>query len=291
MTPLFKRSSSSGSYFFFLVCFSLLLMFLDCRDNQFVNRARVLLSISVQPLRSLANFPFDWMHRFQINLVSQEDLLVENQQLRQDKALLSVKFQKWTALQEENKRLQALLNTKPQIDGRVLGAKILSTNVFGNTAFVLNKGKTDNVFIGQMVLDEKGFVGQVIRVNWFESIVLPVTDSKSAIPVEVVRTGELAILAGTGSLERLVLNNLPKTSTIKKGDLLVTSRLGKNFQAGYPVGIAQQVRKTSSEIFTQVVVSPVAKVQKDRMVFLLWPNLKPHSHITSMPSKISVKTT
>jgi rod shape-determining protein MreC len=291
MKPLFKRSSTSIWSFLFFVALSIYLMFLDHHQSAITKQLRNWLSIPVEPLRLFVVTPFNVAQNFTENLASQESLLKENEQLEKKQAALSIRLEKLQALEQENARLHALLNTMPQIDGRVSGAKIVSINLESSnqTSLILNKGSLDNVFVGQPVLDAHGLLGQIIRTDYFSSVVLLVTDLKSAIPVEVVRTGERGILMGAGSLDVLMLSNLPKTCDIAPGDLLVTSSLGGNFPAGYPVGTIQSVKDEPSEMFAQIRVSPVAHIEQDREVFLLWPNdNKPNSSLMPVSSKIKV---
>lgn len=287
MAPLFKRSSVFSWRFWFFMTLSFLLYFLDRNGNTIIQQCRYTLSIPVESLQFLANRPFEWIHQLGENFSAQEGLVAENQRLRTQKAELLVQFQQWDALTQENKKLHQLLNTQPQIDGKIVGAQIIRVNGWsGNQTMVVNKGHANGVFLGQIVLDAHGFLGEVIRVNWSDSIVLLLTDLKSAIPVEVVRTGERGIVAGTGELETLALNNLTKTANIKPGDQLVTSNLGGDLPAGYPVGMVRSVHRERSEMFAQVLVSPVAHVQQDTIVFLVWPNPEPHSFIVPIPAEI-----
>lgn len=288
MAPLFKRSSVFGWRFWFFMILSFLLYFLDRNGNTYIQQCRYTLSIPVQSLQFFVNRPFELMHQFGENFSAQEGLIAENQRLRTQKATLLVQFQQWDALAQENKKLHQLLNTQSQIDGKILGAQIIRVNGWsGNQTVVVDKGSADHVFVGQIVLDAQGFFGEVIRVNRSDSIILLLTDLKSAIPVEVVRTGERGIVAGTGELDTLTLNNLTKTADLKQGDQLVTSHLGGNLPAGYPVGTVRSVHRDSAEMFAQVEVSPVAHVQQETMVFLVWPNPEPHSLIAPVPAGIT----
>lgn len=279
MVLLFKRSSKTIWYFFFFVVLSLSMIFLDYSRNVLTENLRNYLSIAIRPMQLLAEMPLNWIQSLKEHNTSYFLLRQENERLRQEHELLLVRFEKWRALKQENKQLHALLNTVSEIDGRVLGAKAINIQSSNSSKFMLNKGRLDGVFTGQLVLDTKGVVGKVIRVDYFSSVVELIFDLKSAIPVEVVRTGEQGILVGTGSMEILQLNNLPKTSTVSVGDLLVTSSLAENFPAGYPVGTIRAKRNNSSEMFAEITVSPVAEIQKNREFFLLWPNVKQNSYV------------
>ena len=69
-----------------------------------------------------------------------------------------------------------------------------------------------------------------------------ISDAKSAVPVRNNRTGERAILVGNNNMSQLSLVNLPRTSSINQGDLLVTSGLGRLYPEGYPVGRVEDVK-------------------------------------------------
>jgi len=285
MTPLFKRSSSSSGWRFFLFgTLSILLMFLDNRESQITEKIRLFFGVVAAPIQASVDWPFQTIHWIKENLSSRNDLLVENGQLKELLDMQSVHLQQLLALKEENKRLKVLLSSQPHVDGRVLGARILSLDINASGhALLLNKGRSDGVFVGQAVLDAHGFLGQVIRVGWFNSLVLPISDVKSAVPVEIEGTGERAILSGKGSVNSFVLNNIPKTSSIQKGDRVFTSSLGGRFPPGYPVGRVQSVVKKPSEMFAVVTVSPAADFVSVREVFLLWPAPKPQSVIPQAP--------
>ncbi len=280
MTPLFKRSSVFGRHWLFFIVVSAVLIFFDYRGSNVTDQIRIYLSIPLQPLRILTTAPFEWTHQLIQNISSHENLVAENEHLRQQEALSSLRLKKTKVLERENKRLHALLNTTPLIDGKVSGATILSINIqSGNQTLLLNKGRSEGVFVGQPVLDSNGLIGQVIRADWFTSVVLLITDLKSAVPVEVARTGEQGILVGTGMPNHLKLNNLSKTTRIQKGDELLTSGLGGHFSGGYPVGKVRSIKKSSTNMFAQIVVSPITNIEVNRPVFLLWPSAKPHSFI------------
>ena len=111
------------------------------------------------------------------------------------------------------------------------------------------------------------------------STVLLISDAKSAVPVRNDRTGERAILIGTNSMSQLSLINLPRTSSIAKGDLLVTSGLGRRYPEGYPVGRVEEVKNIPGDDFIKVSVGPVALLNRNRLVLVIWPE-EEHAALT-----------
>jgi rod shape-determining protein MreC len=153
---------------------------------------------------------------------------------------------------------------------------------------VLNKGKRDKVYAGQPVLDAKGVMGQVVDVGLMTSTVLLISDSKSAVPVRNNRTGERAILSGINNLGQLSLINLPSTSSIAAGDLLVTSGLGGLYPEGYPVGRVEGVKNIPGDAFITVDVSPIALLNRNRLVLLIWPDKEQTKINAQISERLSV---
>ena len=120
------------------------------------------------------------------------------------------------------------------------------------------------------------------------STVLLISDSKSAVPIRDDRTGERAILIGTNSMSQLSLINLPRTSTITKGDLLVTSGLGRRYPEGYPVGRVEEVINNAGEDFIKVTVSPVALLNRNRLVLVVWPEEEHEALTEEITERMSV---
>ena len=67
---------------------------------------------------------------------------------------------------------------------------------------------------------------------------------------------------------------------MKKGDLLVTSGLGRRYPEGYPVGRVDDVKTVPGDEFIKVSVSPMALLNRDRLVLLIWPE-KEHDALTA----------
>jgi rod shape-determining protein MreC len=86
----------------------------------------------------------------------------------------------------------------------------------------------------------------------------------------VNRNGIRTIASGTGELNRLSLPYLTVESDVKPGDLLVSSGLDDVFPAGYPVARVTRVERNPAETFALVEARPLAELDRDRQVLLLW---------------------
>ena len=268
---LFTKGGHSPLGFVFALVLSLALMITDYH-YRYLDNVRTGFSLLVSPLQYVVDYPvrvFGWV----CSLVSTKKALIdENIQLRYEQTMLEAQLQKLIVISNENSHLKELLSASSSTKMRTMAAEILAVDTTSSRQLlVLNKGKRDGAFAGQPVLDAKGIMGQIIDVGLMTSTVLLISDSKSAVPVRDDRTGERAILVGINSMSELSLINLPKTSSIAKGDLLVTSGLGRRYPEGYPVGRVEDVQNTPGDEFIKVSVSPIAQLNRSRLVLVVWP--------------------
>lgn len=271
---LFAKQKHSSLWFVLSVLLSFALMMVDCRDRS-LPWVRTLFSGVMMPVQYAVDYPLRivaWGHSL---ISAKKDLVNENMRLRYQQTVLEAQLQKFLALRNENSELKSLLSASSSAQMRSMAARILAVDTTSSRqVIVISKGSRAGVMRGQAVLDARGVMGQVIDVGLLTSTVLLISDSKCAVPVVNQRTGERAIVAGTNYIDRLSMVNLPKTSSVAVGDLLVTSGLGAHYPEGYPVGFVEEVQNTSSEDFIKVSVSPVAWLNRSRLVLVVWPEEK-----------------
>lgn len=268
---LFAKRSHSFSGFVIALVLSLSLMIADYH-YQSLGQVRRGFSLLVAPIQYAVDYPVRVIGWVRSLMSTKKSLIDENMQLRYQQTMLEAQLQKLMWMRTENSQLKELLSASSTASAHAMAAQILAVDTTSSRqVLVLNKGSRDGVFTGQPVLDAKGVMGQIIDVGLMTSTVLLISDSKCAVPVRNDRTGERAILVGTNSMSRLSLINLPGTSSIAKGDLLVTSGLGRRYPEGYPVGRVEQVKHMPGDDFITVRVSPVALLNRNRLVLLIWP--------------------
>lgn len=248
-------------------------MTLDHRQHA-LEGIRASLSVVVYPMQYLVNIPFavgDWASE---SLATHNTLLEENRELKNKQLKLEFRLQKFAALETENERLRALLQSASRRWERVLIAELISVDFdpFKHQV-LLNKGSNDDVFEGHPLLDAHGVIGQVIHVSPINSTAMLITDPSHAIPVQVNRNGLRSIALGTGEPDHLTIPHIPNNADIREGDLLVTSGLGLRFPAGYPVATVSNVERDPSQPYARISATPLAKLSRTREVLLVWPDL------------------
>lgn len=267
-----------------LATLSILLMTVDHRQHH-LDSVRSALSVLVYPLQWLVDLPGTSSEWFRESLSTRRELQEENASLRTQQLVLNTQLQKLEALEAENRRLRALLDSSFQVGTRPkLIAALLSVDMDPYRHQIeINKGSLDRLFEGQPLLDSNGVMGQLIHVGPFSATAMLITDPSHAIPVQVNRTGLRTIALGTGSIDRLELPHIPTNADVRLGDLLISSGLGGRFPPGYPVAEVVSVEQDPGSTFSEVIARPRAHLDRSREVLLVWP--------PEMPSPVAAEAT
>jgi len=265
------RNTAFGLRLIVLCILSVAIMVLD-HNNQHLQTMRRILSAAVHPIRLIIDAPSSFGHWLGDSVATRGELRDENRQLKEQNLIRSARLQRFVALEAENTRLRALLDSTAKVSGRVLIGEIMSVdmNPFRHR-ITINKGSNAGIYVGQALIDADGIVGQVVRDQFFSAEALLITDADHALPVEIVRSRLRTIAVGSGDLERLSLPFLPRNADVVDGDMLVTSGLGGIFPPGYPVGTVNDISADSGESFLTVSATPAAALNRIREVLLIWP--------------------
>lgn len=264
------RNASPGLRFFLVAIAAITLMVLDHRGG-YLEQVRTYLGAAMYPLQVAIDSPAEGLRWLRENLALRERLIAENRILRERALTDAAALQRMSALQAENSRFRALLDSKARVPDRVVVGTILEVDMDPlRHRVVLDKGGRDGALEGQALLDAGGVVGQITRNQIYTSEAILITDPDHAVPVEVVRNGLRTIAVGTGSLEQLSLPFLTRNADVKTGDLLVTSGLGGTFPAGYPVGTVTGVDGSSGDAFLEVSARPAASLDRLHEVLLVY---------------------
>jgi rod shape-determining protein MreC len=267
-----KRFSDSAAASLPLLAYLVLasvLMMMDYR-NQIGVHVRASLSRVIEPVWWVASLPKRMVSDVDSELALRQQLQAQNKKLLRDIRIANAKIQRLAALNEENQRLRDLLDADPNGSLNVHMVRILDVDLNPyHQRIVLDAGTTQGVKIGQAVLDAGGIAGQVIEVSENKSIVLLITDSEHAIPVQVVRSGLRSIAVGLGNTNELLMPDIPQSADIRVGDVLVTSGMGGKFPAGFPVGVISSLKPDETRLFVVGRAKPAARLDQGLEVLLL----------------------
>ena len=255
-----------------VIILSSVLMYQDYQGTYTV-KLRSYISASLYPIQYLINLPSNLQESLYTNFLNREEIINQNQQLKEENLNLKSQMQQIYRLESENKRLYELIDAKPRTENTYLFADIISTSkILNKHQILINRGSRDGVKLGSSIVNADGIVGHIIRDQIFASEVLLISDLEHAIPVEIVRTGLRTIAVGTGEFNSLKINTLPKNSDLKKEDIVITSGLGGRYPEGFPVGTIKEIIAEAGNPFLEVEILPFANLKTINEVWVIQTN-------------------
>lgn len=267
---MFARNTPSLLKLIVILTISLVIIFSDHKTGYF-SSVRYYVSYLTAPIQNLANIPHQLSEWLSTQGRSRADLMEENAQLQAQALLLKRRVQKLISLSAENIRLRELLNSSDLLEESVTVGEIIGVDQDpARHEIIINKGKSDGIYVNLPVLDASGLMGQIIEVGALSSRAILISDPNHALPVQVNRNSVRAIAVGSGSLDRLLLSHVPDTADIVVGDTLVSSGLGQRFPEGYPVGVVTRVDHDPGKAFAIVEAKPSAQLDRSRNVLLVF---------------------
>ena len=256
----------------FMIVLSSVLMYQDYQGTYTI-KLRSYLSASLYPIQYLINLPNNLQKSFYANFLNREEIINQNQRLKEENLNLKSQMQQIYRLESENKRLYQLIDSKPKTENTYLFADIVSTSkILNKHQILINRGSSDGVKLGSSIVNAEGIVGHVIRDQIFASEVLLISDLEHAIPVEIVRTGLRSIAIGTGEFNKLKINTLPINSDIQKEDIIITSGLGDRYPEGFPVGTITEISREVGNPFLEIEILPFANLKTINEVWVIQTN-------------------
>jgi rod shape-determining protein MreC len=272
--PFFKRGPAPLARLAFFISLSLLLLVADLRF-QTLEPVRLAVAAMLWPLQKAVLLPMESAGEAGNYFSKLTSLQRDNAELRQRQLAQANLLLRQTHLDEENRRLRALLDMEERIDAPARAAEILyaARDPFSRR-IIIDRGITHGLATGQAVIDDLGVVGQVTRVFPMTSEVTLLTDKNQAIPVQVARNGLRAVLAGAGS-GAMELKFLPANADVQPGDTLVTSGLDGIYITGLPVARVASIDRDNSFSFARIECTPLAGVERHGQVLVLGKRTPP----------------
>lgn len=253
-----------------LTFFALLAVALMIADHHFkaVDMLRVAIAAVVEPVQRAAAWPVKITGDVMAYFGEQKRLIAENEQLKRQVAEYSREAQATRLLRSE----QALLT-------RMQGSRYAELSTPAEVLYhakkpasqklIIDRGLTQGVRPGMVVVDGEGVVGQITQSGPTTSALTLATAKDHSIPVLVERSGLRAIAVGTGDAGRLDLPYLPGNVDLREGDRLVTSGIDGVYPAGLQVGVVESLDRNAAYTFPKVAVKPATSVHAHRLVMVL----------------------
>lgn len=247
----------------------MLLLFVDAR-YQYLESTRKVLAVMIYPFQQLTALPGETMGRISVYFETQNQLLKDNAELRQQHGVDSAQLTQLDAIRTENAQLRTLQELEQRVDYPMQMAEIVyvERDIF-KRKLIVNKGSQANVLPGQVVVDDNGVVGQVTRVYPWLSEVTLVTDKDHAVPIQLLRNGLRAVVFGSGDVGEMSLRYMPVSVDIVEGDVLVTSGIDGTYPPNLPVAKVLKVERDPAYPFARITCAPLAGVDRHRALLIV----------------------
>lgn len=216
----------------------------------------------------------DWFGRQWGWLLHGRSLSQENRRLKEENGRLRQENARLVEADAAAQRLRAQLGFTLQIPAKRLAADVIARRLHPHSDdFTIRRGRRDGVRNGSTVVVPSGLVGQVSDAGVTDSVVMMITDPRSAVGAMVQRPESRAVgvCKGDGS-SLLNLHYLPRDADIRIGDIIVSSGLGGEkglFPKGLPIGTVISVAADLSGASKRVQLKPIVALDRLEEVYVL----------------------
>jgi rod shape-determining protein MreC len=194
----------------------------------------------------------------------------DNAELGQRIDELSFENSRLQTAKAENAALRRALNFQEEQRYDMVPAEVKAMDPTGfSQTIVIDKGEADGVILGQAVIAAPGLlVGRITKTYRNSSEITLITDPAMTISGEVTESGARGLVKGEHGIS-LILDLVTQNEVIKSGDRIITSGLAGDFPRGLLIGEINAIKTSSSDLFQQAFVSPVADLKNLKFVFIV----------------------
>ncbi|MDI6894148.1 MAG: rod shape-determining protein MreC [Bacillota bacterium] len=211
-----------------------------------------------------------------VTLVSLPEIRREQEKLKGEAARARDLERRLAVLEEENRRLRALLGFRPPVPGRVLGAEVVGRNPDNwLSRVVIDQGTRAGIDRNAAVMTAQGLVGRVSSPGLYQSVVTLLSDPGSAVGTMVGRTRDAGVCYGQVGTELLRMRFFSRDARVEPGDQVVTSGLGGVFPPYLVVGTVVETFRGDYGLVQYATVRPAADLRRlgEVLVLLSWAGL------------------
>lgn len=205
---------------------------------------------------------------------SYDELLEENQQLKQENADLRTQLVDYYRLRDENARLWKYYDIKKSnTDYEILPATVIRRDSNDDFySFTADAGTADGVSVQDPVITENGLVGFVSSVNSSSCHITTILSPDIQAGAIDVKTNESGIVSGNtrySDKNKTTLVNIDSSGNINEGDIIVTSGLGGVYPAGLIVGEVKSIEYDDYDTTKFAVIKPYEDIRTLTDVIIL----------------------
>ncbi|WP_456324040.1 rod shape-determining protein MreC [Desulfonauticus submarinus] len=136
---------------------------------------------------------------------------------------------------------------------RIIGKKIGPSGLL--QSIIIDKGYNDGLKKDLAVFSPKGLIGKIQKLSPHSALILLVIDPNSRVAVISEQSKVPGIIRGEGYGNHGILLYVPRSSRLKKGELLLTSGTDEMFPPGLPVARVENIIDSELSLFLKIKVS------------------------------------
>jgi rod shape-determining protein MreC len=198
------------------------------------------------------------------------NLHAENARLRAENTQLRIDSQKEKEARLENDRLRRLLEFKASTSLILRPAEVVGKNPMpGVHSLLINAGSSLGIAKHMAVINDRGLLGQVVRVSSHTAVVQLLTDRNTGAAVRLSDCRADGVTSWAGD-DRLMIDGIASQTPVHVGEEIITSGLDGIFPAGLPVGQVVRTEKSRETFFLQVEMKPAVDFSAVEEVFVVW---------------------
>lgn len=220
----------------------------------------------VTPFQDLTTGIGSWVENTLSSNREKQDLLEENEKLREELAALQSDNQRLSLYETENEKLSALLKIAqkyPQYAS--FGASIIAKNAGSwYDVFTIDKGTSDGVEANMVLVAPEGLVGKVLESGATYAKGQSILDSRSSVPAMSLRTEDLGVVKGEYSLMSdglCKMEYIDAEAEIMVGDEIVTSHLSDIYPPGLTIGKVKEIQTDTNGLTKYAIIEPAVDLK------------------------------
>lgn len=180
-------------------------------------------------------------------------------------------------LKEENEELRNLLGLKGYFeDYNMMAANVIAEDVTDwFNEFTVDRGTSDGITNGCVVITSKGLVGIVYNAGPVSSKVRCTVDEQNVIMARISRNNALVRVRGTSNenyQHSLELDRIGEQTTLYEGDVIITAESGGVYPKGLVIGTVVQINENPETKSRTAYVQPAVDFTEVSHVYVLMPS-------------------
>jgi rod shape-determining protein MreC len=197
-----------------------------------------------------------------------ENLKKENEELKLKIQTLEAENFALIELKKENELLREALGIGLKKEFKLTLSQVIGKDI-AKDSILIDKGAKDGILENSPVISQqKVLIGKVNQVYRDFSKVLLISNPKISFDGKISDSQVFGRIQGKGNL-KILFDLIPKEKEIKKGDLVVTSALGRIFPEGLVVGKISQIKKSDLKPFQEVQIQPAFDLGDLEKLFII----------------------